>query len=808
MDDLDDIARFAGAIYDGEDIVELRVLRGKGESAQEWCRAADLANPASGIRLWIARHVAEKWNIYIGANPRIRMGGASAEDVALARCFFVDFDGVGPEEAGELIRKAGLPPPTLLIASGGGAHAYWRLTYVITDWGVWKGVQKRLIALLGGDRVIHDTPRIMRLPGTPNYKYTPAVPCKIVHVRDIIESIGVEPIQEGVRYLPARPATVASPTNADWQQRLSRSTRDFIASGAPEGRRNAELFKATCDLAGNGASFDQVMSLLLEPARRCGLEDWEVEGSVRSAFSKPRSPSKPPKAIEPGHHGKPNAEPAIEVAGVCLVVTGATNDGRVIISLRRLDGTEVWRDKVDANSARSRKSFAKSASEQADLPDTAVEEIDRAILIMPEPTAPGLAPHETDPAAALEARDEHTESLLDAMPSEVIAEAERMLADPELVNRVLDDIRSLGVVGEEELALTAYLQGCGRLLPSPFSVRVQGTSSSGKSHVIERVSILFPGEHVLRATDLTPNALYYLPFGSLMHTLVVAGERSRVEDDDKAEAKRALREMISAKVLNKVMPIKMADGSMQTKVIHQPGPIAFIESTTSTRIFEEDENRCLQLSTDESPEQTKRIVAALTKAAAGTPLDIRPVVLRHLALQRMLRRVRVVIPYAEALGEAMPTNKPEARRAIGLMLGLIQAVALLHQRQRAPGGIRHGDEITATIADYVVARRLLMGPLARSLGRALPEAVARFGRRLAERYGQAEFTSTEAVTDDKVLTGKGKVNQYLGTLSDFGVAECVDPGKGSKPGRWKIVGEVPEGGAAWLPTVDQLRGEP
>lgn len=498
-----------------------------------------------------------------------------------------------------------------------------------------------------------------------------------------------------------------------------------------------------------------------------------------------------------------SADAGVLVGNIRLVPVASGPQGKLVISVRNGENAEVFRDRVDPNSSRSRAMFANAVCGATQLPIDLAERIADAVMRLPK-LEEGNHPASQDPAAALDARDDQTEERLDATHPGILEEAERLLDDPRMVEHILADIAAVGVVGEVDLAATIYLQGCSRLLGSPLSVRVQGTSSSGKSYVIERVASLFPDEHVLKATDLTPNALYYLTFGSLMHTLVVAGERSRIESDDKAEAKRALREMISAKELHKVMPVKLPDGTMQTVVIHQPGPIAFVESTTSTKIFDEDENRCLQLSTDESPEQTERIVLAMARSAASAPTDNSRIVLRHHALQRLLRRVKVRVPFAGAIARAMPTSRPEARRAMGLALTLVQAIALLYQRQRGGAGLRHGDEIQADVQDYVIARRLLMGPLARALGGALPPAVARFAERVRARFLESEFSSTE-VADDTV-TSKSKVNQYLKTLAEFGVVECVEPSRGQLPARWKFVGDIPEAGALWLPTVDQLRG--
>ena len=105
-----------------------------------------------------------------------------------------------------------------------------------------------------------------------------------------------------------------------------------------------------------------------------------------------------------------------------------------------------------------------------------------------------------------------------------------------------------------------------------------------------------------------------------------------------------------------------------------------------TTIFEEDANRCLLLQTDERPDQTRRILqvtADVYVGANGIDAQARSKIIeRHHALQRMLRPQTVVIPYANNLADRMPFDRVEARRAIGHVLSAIEALVLLHQRQR------------------------------------------------------------------------------------------------------------------------------
>ena len=133
---------------------------------------------------------------------------------------------------------------------------------------------------------------------------------------------------------------------------------------------------------------------------------------------------------------------------------------------------------------------------------------------------------------------------------------------------------------------------------------------------------------------------------------------------------------------------------------------------------------------------------------------------------------------------------------------------MLQQRQRADGDLEHGDTIRATVADYVVARRLLEGPLGRALGGALPEPIANFGTRLVDHHPGEVFTTSQAAADDLIVKSRRKASEYLASLEDARVVELVEPGRGNKPHKWRVIGSVPTGGARWLPTVEQLQGEP
>ena len=156
---------FLDVLFEPDDLIELRPLRHdcKRNPPQRWLKPVEIAE------LDLIQINADA-SVYFGASPRKREGG-SADDVALHRCVYVDFDdGMTWERARDIIDEAGLPFPSAVLNSGGGVHVYWRLEYPIEDNETFTSIQKGLISLLDSDGKVHDPPRVMRLPGTVNRK--------------------------------------------------------------------------------------------------------------------------------------------------------------------------------------------------------------------------------------------------------------------------------------------------------------------------------------------------------------------------------------------------------------------------------------------------------------------------------------------------------------------------------------------------------------------------------------------------------------------------------------------------------------
>ena len=465
-------------------------------------------------------------------------------------------------------------------------------------------------------------------------------------------------------------------------------------------------------------------------------------------------------------------------------------------------------DTVDLGKTAKRREFAERIATASGV---SIEAVDTELLrIIDERGEPEVPPVEEPLVDDLATR---TKTALTNTDPTVIAEAEAMLLSPNLVEQVGVDLDAIGVAGENALRLTLYLLGTSRLLTKPLAAIIQGQSSSGKSYIVECVASLFPPEGIVMATQMTPQALYHAEQGSLSHRWVVAGERSRMNNDDRAEATRALREMLASGRLSKFMPVKVGN-EIVTVLIEQQGPIAYVESTTATRIFEEDASRCILLSTDERSAQTKTILRQIARQAKGEVRSERGRIIdRHRTLQRLLERREIVIPYADRISAAMEqfADRCHIRRAYPMVLSFIQASALLHQRQRSTDA--EGRLIAAPL-DYEVTVRLLTAPLDNMIGGSLSEPAERFLDSLLGAIKQKPNPLPVPFTNDQIRLhlshlGRSTVGNHLNELEEKGYLEATEApsiGRGRPPKAYQpTYRDVTADGV--LPSLEQLFGD-
>jgi len=296
----DQIRQFVECVYEPDDTVEIRAIgKRDGERAQihkQWTRAGALSEQASDL----AALNRQGFDVYVGLNARTGGGVSGDKSVATCRCLFADFDGLAPEcmqdEALNRIMDAELPLPTLIVASGHGVHAYWRLREPI-DPGKFYVLQARLAYTLDSDRKVKNPERVTRLPGFDNVKAEP-VPCRII-AGDPARRFDVVELASKIKEIPQAQEIVAAPQHPAPLEVRGRATL-YIAKcpGVVEGERNDAAFRHAKHLL-NDFDLDpsEAWSLLVDWNR--GNQPPLSEAELRQTFdSAGRSPSAKPRGCK------------------------------------------------------------------------------------------------------------------------------------------------------------------------------------------------------------------------------------------------------------------------------------------------------------------------------------------------------------------------------------------------------------------------------------------------------------------------------------------------------------------------------
>ena len=313
-----------------------------------------------------------------------------------------------------------------------------------------------------------------------------------------------------------------------------------------------------------------------------------------------------------------------------------------------------------------------------------------------------------------------------ALSPELEAAALALLRDPNLAARIVADVSSVGVVGEDSNALVGYLSCVSRKLDKPLAVLIQSTSAAGKSTLMEALLSLMPENERVHYSAMTGQSLFYIGEGDLRHKILAIAEEEGVR-----QAAYALKLLQSQGELTIASTGKdPTTGKLVTEEYRVEGPVMLLLTTTAIDLDEELLNRCLVLTINESREQTAAIHARQRQAKTLQGLletkqgdAIRAV---HRAAQTLLRPVAVVNPFAEAL--TFRSESTRMRRDHAKYLTLIDAITFLHQHQRpvktASVAGQVIEYVEVTLDDIALANCLAHDVLGRSLD-ALPPQTRR-----------------------------------------------------------------------------------
>lgn len=370
-------------------------------------------------------------------------------------------------------------------------------------------------------------------------------------------------------------------------------------------------------------------------------------------------------------------------------------------------------DTLDLYNARARHSYITQAALELRVPESTIKtDLGRVLLnleaLQDKQIQAALTPKEPELVAMSAA--EHEAALA-------------LLRSPELVERLLFDYATCGLIGEETNKLVAYLACISRKLERPLGVVIQSSSAAGKTSLMDTVLAFVPKEDKIKYSAMTGQSLFYMGETNLKHKVLAI-----VEEEGASRASYALKLLQSEGELTMASTGKdPVTGNLVTQPYRVEGPVALLLTTTARDLDEELLNRCLVLAVDESRHQTRAIhqLQRHKRTLDGmlAKQENLALITLHQNAQRLLMPLEILNPYAQFL--SFPDQTTRLRRDHEKYLTLIDTITFLHQHQRdIKTSTRNGQTvhyIEVALSDIALANKIAHEVLGRSLDELPPQ---------------------------------------------------------------------------------------
>ncbi|ALO13939.1 DNA primase [Salinivirga cyanobacteriivorans] len=342
---------------------------------------------------------------------------------------------------------------------------------------------------------------------------------------------------------------------------------------------------------------------------------------------------------------------------------------RMLVSLdvQHLETGVKYRCRLDLYEEKQTRKEAREASEKLDLRSDLVENDLSQLTDLLEEYRDNQLQQTTE---------ENSSDKALSLPEQ--AKCKAFLQKDNLIQNLNELIGQSGIVGEENNRLFLFIIGTSHKMPDTLHALIQGSSGSGKTHLLSKIAALMPDERVVKFTRVTENSFYNYDEYFFRNKLIC------LEDIDglKEEALFAWRELISNEQLSSSTSQKDENGNIRSAQRIVRGPMASICATTHGQIYEDNMSRMFIVAVDESSEQTQKIMNYQSKTASGTIEKGQEVEAKEFMQNciRMLKPLKVVNPYADKIN--LPPQAHKIRRLHELFLSFVKQVALIHQYQR------------------------------------------------------------------------------------------------------------------------------
>ena len=220
-----------------EETIAILLRREEPAKIIQWIVRLQQVTAPAYVR-WLAHENAGGMNVYVAADP-LRSGSRkrTKECIADVRHQYLDIDHDGDARLAALRASDAVPEPNAFILTSPAKYqVIWRVSGFA--FAAQEETLKRLAFAFGGDLACTDRNRVLRGPGFPNNKYTPAQPVSVEYLSEATTNpehfrltdglpLAVFPLRGNARHMNSGKATHSEQDWA-WVQSELASGRDAV----------------------------------------------------------------------------------------------------------------------------------------------------------------------------------------------------------------------------------------------------------------------------------------------------------------------------------------------------------------------------------------------------------------------------------------------------------------------------------------------------------------------------------------------------------------------------------------------------
>ncbi|NIM10901.1 MAG: toprim domain-containing protein, partial [Candidatus Aminicenantes bacterium] len=242
---------------------------------------------------------------------------------------------------------------------------------------------------------------------------------------------------------------------------------------------------------------------------------------------------------------------------------------KVNIFVSNAAGDKFHVDTLELYSAKQRSNYIKqAAAELAEDPEVIKKDLGKVLLKLEE------------------LQDQQIKQALQPKKKEIVMsekekqEALELLTTPNLLQRILQDFKTCGVVGEETNKMVGYLAAVSRKLVKPLAIMIQSSSAAGKTWLMESVLSFVPPEERIKYSAMTGQALFYMGETDIRQKILAI-----VEEEGAERTRYALKLLQSEGELTIASTGKdPVSGELTTRQYRVEGPVMIFSTTTDIDI--------------------------------------------------------------------------------------------------------------------------------------------------------------------------------------------------------------------------------